>query len=319
MNDHRKKIPIGVSRCLLGDPVRFDGGHKRSRFLTDVLAEWFRFVPVCPEVEIGLGVPRESIRLVRSDSGPRLVGSRTGKDRTEKMNRFTEERAEGLAPLRLRGFVLKSTSPTCGFERVRIYDTNGVPTKDARGFWGGRLMDRFPLLPIEDEGRLNDPRIRENFIVRLFTYDRWLRLREGTVRPRDLVDFHTAHKMLVLAHSPKAMTEMGRLTARAGADPMEDLLDRYEAEMMTGLRKIASPGKHVNVLEHFAGFLKKGLDRESKAELHDLIGEYGRGWVPLITPLSLLRHHLRRLGHEWVEAQVYLRPYPRELALRSTI
>ena len=213
------------------------------------------------------------------------------------MNRFTAKRAEGLAPLGLRGFVLKSTLPICGFERVRIYDENGVPAKNADGFWGGGLTKRFPYLPVEDEGRLNDARIRENFIVRLFAYERWHRLRAAKPRPRDLVAFHAAHKMQMLAHSPRTASELGRLSARAGVDPMEELLDRYEAEFMTGLRKIASPGKHVNVLEHLAGFLKRELDKESKEELHDLIGEYGRGWVPLATPLALMAHHLRKLGH----------------------
>lgn len=313
------KLLVGISSCLLGQTVRFDGGHKRDRFLTDILGAYVEFVPVCPEVDIGLGTPRESIHLVRAEGGERLVGVKSGADHTEKMDAYAREKSDALAPLGLRGYVLKKDSPSCGMERVRVYDANGVPAKDGSGAFARRLMERHPVLPIEEEGRLRDPRLRENFVTRLFAYDRWLRLRASSPKPKDVVAFHTAHKMLVLAHSPQDYASLGRLVARAGAMDVGELLDRYERTFMAGLGRVASPGRHENVLEHFAGFLKNELDTPDKEELHRVFQDYRAGYVPLVTPLTLLRHHLKRLGHDWVEAQVYLEPYPRDLALRSAI
>jgi uncharacterized protein YbgA (DUF1722 family)/uncharacterized protein YbbK (DUF523 family) len=313
------KIPLGISACLLGDLVRFDGGHKKDAFLVDVLGDYVDWVKICPEIEIGLGAPRESIRLERRGDDVRLVGVRSATEHTEKMLAFSKTKADEIAWRRLRGYVLKKDSPTCGMERVRLYDENGVPSKDGVGLFARTLMERNPLLPIEEEGRLRDPRLRENFITRIFCYDRWLRLKEKDPKPRDIVAFHTAHKLLLLAHSPEHYRSLGKLVAEAGTLPMDGLLARYEEGLLLGLRRVASPGRHTNVLEHLSGFLKEELDAGAKSELHGVIRDYRSGYVPLITPLVLLNHHLNRLGHAWVEAQTYLEPYPRELALRSAI
>lgn len=321
-------FPIGISSCLLGNEVRFDGGHKRSDFLTDELGRYVRWVPVCPEVEIGLGIPRETLRLLHTDQPghPMLVTNKSRRDLTETMTSYSAERMRGLKSERLRGFVLKKDSPSCGLERVKVYSPDGICTRDGRGLFASRLVADMPLLPVEEEGRLQDAKLRENFVTRIFTYDRWLRLRgtdsktiDSTRVPGAVVRFHTEHKMLLLAHSPKHYQELGRLVAQAGQlDPVE-LLNLYEVGLMEGLRKLATRGRHVNVLEHLAGFLKEELSTADRDELTRTLDEYKKGWIPLITPLVLLRSHLKRIGHGWIEAQQYLDPYPRDLALRSHV
>lgn len=315
-----ERIRVGISTCLLGENVRFDGGHKRDRFITDTLGAYFAWVPVCPEVEVGMGTPRETVRLAKGTDGDRMVAPKSGADWTERMRAYSEKRVETLRSQRLRGYILKKDSPTCGMSRVRRYDANGVPSRDGVGLYARSLLKAYPNLPIEEEGRLNDPALRENFVTRVFTFDRWLSLREGTPQPKDLVNFHTAHKMLLLAHDEAAYRQLGPLVASAGevAD-LDALLDAYEALMMRALKAVATRKRHVNVLQHLMGFAKRAIDGRDKDELLQLIEEYRRGWVPLATPLALLQHHLRRASHPWVSAQVYLEPYPRPLALRSTV
>lgn len=314
-----EKIPVGISSCLLGEEVRFDGGHKRHRFVTDVLGDYVHWVRSCPEVGAGMGVPRESIRLVRQGDDVRLIGNRTSQDVTDGVTAYSERRVEQLAPMKLRGYVLKKGSPTCGMERVRLYDDNGMPAREGVGLFAESLMARFPNLPVEEEGRLNDPRLRENFITRVFAYDRWLHLRESDPTPGDIVAFHTQHKMLVMAHSQEHYRLLGPLVAQAGTMDMTTLLDQYETHLMAGLKCVATPGQHVNVMEHLAGFLKRDLDDTDKKELHDIIRQYRLGHMPLVAPLLLLYHHLKHLRDDWLDAQVYLQPYPAELALRSSI
>ena len=313
------RIPIGVSACLLGEEVRFDSGHKRDRYVTDVLGDYFRWVGVCPEVGAGLGVPRETYRLVRGGDGARMVGNRSNDDVTDAVANYARAQVIRLAGIGLRGFILKKDSPSCGMERVRVYDANGVPARTGAGVYARILQDRYPLLPVEEEGRLNDPRIRENFITRVFTYDRWLKLVASDPAPRDVVAFHTAHKMLILAHSPRHYRALGPLVAQAGSLPMDELLHKYETELMQGLKQIASPGRHFNVLQHLAGYLKEDMTDEDKKELRAVFHDYRRGRVPLIAPLVLLHHHLKHLRDDWVDAQEYLQPFPHELGLRSAI
>ena len=316
------RFSVGVSACLLGEPVRYDGGHKRSRYLTDVLDPYVRWVSVCPELEIGLGVPRPTLRLERGEDGPRLIEMKTGRDLTQAMQVYAHSRVEELAGLGLRGYVLKKDSPSCGMERVKAYDGGGVPAKNGIGVYVAVLAAALPNLPLEEEGRLEDPRLRENFVARLFAYDRWLTLRATSAGPGELVRFHTAHKMQLLAHSPRGAQQLGRLVARAGATPAAEwpaLLDEYEAGFMAALKRVASPGRHVNTLQHLAGFLKEQLTAVETRELAGIIEEYRMGTLPLIAALTLLAHHLKALEHPWVEAQSYLAPYPRELGLRSAI
>lgn len=319
--EHR--LAVGVSSCLLGELVRYDGGHKRSRWLTDVLDPYVRWVSVCPELEIGLGVPRPTLRLEAGAGGSHhLIEIKTGRSLTQRMRDYARARVEELAGLGLRGYVLKKDSPSCGMARVKVYDAGGVPAKTGVGIHAAVLAAALPNLPLEEEGRLEDQRLRENFLARLFAYDRWLSLRAAGGGPGDLLRFHTAHKMQLLAHSPRGAQQLGRLVARAGATPGTDwpaLLDAYEAGFMGALKRVASPGRHVNTLQHLAGFLKERLSAAETRELAGLVEEYRVGTLPLIAALTLLAHHLRTLEHPWVEAQSYLAPYPRELGLRSAI
>jgi uncharacterized protein YbgA (DUF1722 family)/uncharacterized protein YbbK (DUF523 family) len=313
-------IRIGVSACLLGDQVRFDGGHKRDRFVTDVLARHVEWVPVCPEVEMGLGTPREPMRLVRVGTGIRMMTTRTGIDHTEGMLTWARGRLRALEGEDLCGYILKSKSPSCGMERVKVYDApRGMPARGGRGLFAAALMERFPALPVEEEGRLADARLRDNFIERVFAYRRLKDLFARGWNAGALVRFHTAHKMQLLAHSRKAYDEMGRLVAAAGQTPRSELRGQYERRFMEALSVIATPARHANVLTHMAGHLKKHLDPASKHELAACIDEYRRGLVPLVVPITLVRHHVRAHRVEYLAKQTYLEPHPRELMLRNHV
>ena len=314
-----KRIPMGVSGCLIGEQVRYDMSHKKNRFVVDVLGDYAEWFSVCPEVEAGLGLPRETMRIVNNDDGTRMVGNRSSDDYTIQVRAASAGLARYVKRYRLRGFVLKSGSPTCGMDRVRTYDGNGVPNRNGVGLFAQKLMRDHPSLPIEEEDRLNDPRIRENFITRVFAYDRWLRLRGDRPKFSDVVAFHEDHRMLLLAHSPQTATELGSLVAKAGSLELHYLLETYEAGFMMGLKTIASPGRHANVLKHLAGFLKNDLGKDDKAELNRIIDDYRGGRVPLVVPLVLLTHHIQHLRDDWLHAQRYLSPYPAELALRSAV
>jgi len=325
MSDKQKRseeptIRLGVSTCLLGEEVRYDGGHKLDQFLVNTLGRFVEWVSVCPEFEIGLGVPRESLRLVGDPEAPRLIAPKSGQDHTERMQTWARERLEELASVKLHGFIFKKDSPSSGLFRVRVYDQNGMPQRVGTGIFPREVMKRFPLLPLEEEGRLNDMPLRENFIERIFAYYRWMRLLEEDPTPGGLVRFHTAHKLTLMAHSPSHYQEMGRLVAKAGSLPWEELVETYGRLLMEGLKVLGTPGKHTNVLQHLMGFLKDALTKEDKAELLGLIEDYRQGLVPLIVPLTLLQHHLRRHPvPDWVYQQVYLNPYPKELMLRNHV
>jgi uncharacterized protein YbgA (DUF1722 family)/uncharacterized protein YbbK (DUF523 family) len=313
-------IRIGVSACLLGDQVRFDGGHKRDRFVTDVLARHVEWVPVCPEVEMGLGTPREPMRLVRVGTGIRMMTTRTGVDHTEGMLAWASGRLRALEGEDLCGYILKSKSPSCGMERVKVYDAQrGMPARGGRGLFAEALMQRFPALPVEEEGRLADARLRDNFIERVFAYRRLKDLFARGWNAGALVRFHTAHKMQLLAHSRPAYDEMGRLVAAAGQTSRSELRGQYERRFMEALSVIATAARHANVLTHMAGHLKKQLDPASKHELADCIDEYRRGLVPLVVPITLVRHHVRAHRVEYLANQTYLEPHPRELMLRNHV
>lgn len=307
-------IPVGISACLLGSAVRFDGGHKYHRKLVELLGRHFRWVPACPEIELGLGAPRESLRLVGTAGAPRLVAPRSGGDLTAAMTAHVAERVEALARRGLRGFVLKKDSPTCGLHRVRVYDASGVPGRDGSGLFARALRERLPNLPVEEEGRLEDPLLRESFVVRVFAYDRWLKLRAAGPRRGDLVAFHTAHKLILRAHDPAAYGELGRLVASVASEPLASVLDRYEAAFLAALAKPASSRRHVDVLQHLLGFLRPHLPGPQRQSIVAVIEDYRRGLLPRAAPLELLRHHLGRLGLPWVDSQVYLQPHPRDLA-----
>ncbi len=312
-------IRVGISACLLGQEVRYDGGHKRDRYITDTLGKFFEWVPVCPEVEMGLGTPRETLRLMGEPEDPRLVFFKTGGDLTDGMQAWTDSRLEALAEARLSGYILKSDSPSCGMERVRVYRASGIPSKDGVGVFARALLDRFPLLPVEEEGRLHDLPLRENFVERIFCYRRWRDLVTGGLTRGKLVAFHTAHKLLLLAHSPKHYTELGRLVADAKGLSPRGLETRYGELFMAGLTVKATAKKHTNVMHHILGYLKRNLDPADKTELLTVIGDYHRGLVPLVVPLTLLQHHLARRNVPYLRDQIYLNPHPKELMLRNHV
>jgi uncharacterized protein YbgA (DUF1722 family)/uncharacterized protein YbbK (DUF523 family) len=312
-------IRIGISACLLGEKVRYDGGHKHDRYLTDTLGKFFEWVPVCPEVEFGLGTPRETMRLEQGPERTRLVMIKSGLDLTLPMHAFSQERAAKLETEDLCGYVLKSDSPSCGLFRVRIYGKSGMPSRSGRGLFAEALAARFPELPIEEEGRLCDPILRENWIERVFAYRRLKALWTSRWTPGRLVEFHTAHKLVVLAHSPAAYSQLGRLVGQAKNVPRSDLQRGYHDGFMRALAIPATRGRQANVLQHMAGYFKKQLDEPSRRELAGLIQDYQKGEVPLIVPLTLLKHYVRRFDVAYLAGQAYLNPHPKELALRNHV
>jgi uncharacterized protein YbgA (DUF1722 family)/uncharacterized protein YbbK (DUF523 family) len=318
MPDHMT-VRIGVSSCLLGQKVRFDGGHKRDAFLVDTFGEFVEWVPVCPELEVGMGLPREPIRLVRSGEAILLLGVKSATDHTEAMTRYSARRAEKLARENLDGYILKKDSPSCGMERVKVYDPNGSPARTGRGLFAKALMERFPLLPVEEEGRLSDPRLRDNFIERVFAYRGLREVFVGRWTIGALVRFHTAHKLTLLAHSPAAYKTLGRLVARAAEGPRAEVQAAYEEAFMRGMRTMATPRKHVNVLQHMLGYFRNALDDESRAELAQSIADYQQGLLPLIVPITLFRHHVKRCRASYLAGQTYLEPHPKELMLRNHV
>ncbi len=311
------EIKIGVSSCLLGQAVRYDGGHQKDAYVTGVLSRHFTWVPVCPEMEIGLGTPRETLRLVGAATAPRLVATKSGTDLTQAMKTFAEARVGELGTLGLSGYILKRASPSCGMERVKVYTKEGMPSKRGTGLFARRLMEAYPLLPVEEEGRLADARLRDNFITRVFAHRRLRALAESGARPADIVDFHTAHKLLLLAHSPPDYTRLGRLVAELKSAPRAEWLARYGLGFMRALAVRATPRKHVNVLQHIVGFFKTRLSPAERRELGAVIGDFRQGLVPLVAPITLINHHVLEQGVGDIGGQVYLHPHPKELMLRN--
>jgi uncharacterized protein YbgA (DUF1722 family)/uncharacterized protein YbbK (DUF523 family) len=328
VSDHPDAIRIGISACLLGEEVRYDGGHKRDRFLVETLGRHVVWVPVCPEVEVGMGTPREPVRLVRDPARRatagepvpvRLVAPKSGTDWTDRMAAYGNARVAKLARLDLSGYVLKKDSPSCGMTRVKVHRPGSMPERTGTGVFAAALREALPTLPVEEEGRLCDPRLRENFIERVFAYRRLRTLFHGRWSVGDLVRFHTAQKLVLLAHDPRACPTLGRLVARAKGLAREAVARSYERGFMEALARLATPARHANVLQHIAGYLRAGLDAASRAELQGLIDDHRNGLVPLIVPITLVRHHVRRLGIEYLQGQVYLNPHPKELALRNHV
>jgi len=312
-------IRLGVSSCLLGEAVRYDGGHKRDRFLTDLLGRHVEWVPVCPELEAGLGVPRPAMRLEREGGRVHLREIASGRDHTARMQRFAARRLRALRALELCGYVLKKDSPSCGMARVKLYGAKGVARREASGLFASALQATWPSLPLEEEGRLHDPALRENFIERLFAYRRLRGLFRGRWTAARLVAFHTAHKLQLMAHSQEAYAELGRRVAAQKRIPRAELRRAYSETFMCALARVATRGRNANVLQHAAGHLKTHLDGPARAELSSLIHEYRRGLVPLVVPITLVHHHARAHGVAYLEGQTFLEPHPRELMLRNEI
>jgi len=312
-----ESVRLGISTCLLGENVRYDGGHKLDHFLKDTLGQYVEYVPVCPEVECGLGVPRESMRLTGDPESPRLVTTRTNRDHTEKMVKWAGRRVKELEKENLCGFIFKSNSPSSGMERVRVYNEKGMPAKKGVGIFAGIFMEHFPLIPVEEEGRLHDPVLRENFIERIFTLKRWREFLSGKMSVGNLVDFHTSHKLLLLSHSEKIYRMMGKLVAGAKSLPAKELYGQYETLLMDALKLKATARKNTNVLNHMTGYFKKQLSHDEKQELLEIIEQYRLGYIPLIVPITLINHYTRKFREEYLGKQFYLKPHPAELKLRS--
>ncbi|HBA89955.1 MAG TPA: DUF1722 domain-containing protein [Geobacter sp.] len=309
-------IKIGVSSCLLGEKVRYDGGHKHDSYITDLLGRFFTFLPVCPEAGCGMPVPREAMRLEGDPENPRLMTRSSRIDKTEQMLRYCREKVEELAGEDLCGFIFKKGSPSSGLFRVKVY-RDGMASKSGRGLFAAAVAARFPLLPMEEEGRLNDSVLRENFIERVFSCRRWKDFLGQAPDLGGLVQFHTREKLLVMSHSVQLYREMGALVARGKELPWPELAQRYEELFMRALQLQATVKKQTNVLMHIMGYFKKELSPEEKQELLAVIGEYHDGLVPLVVPMTLLKHYVRRSRQQYLEQQSYLSARPAELMLRN--
>ena len=314
-----RKIKLGISTCLLGENVRFDGGHKLDRFLTDTLGQYVEYVPVCPEVECGLPVPRESMHLEGDLDSPRLVTSRTKQDMTEKMVNWARRRVNELEKEGLMGFIFKSDSPSSGMERVRVYNEKGMPVKKGVGMFAKAFMEHFPLLPVEEEGRLHDPKLRDNFIERIFALARWREVLAKGMTRGNLVDFHTRHKLLILSHNPKHHQMMGKLVAQAKAISPKELYEQYQSVLMEALQLKTTPKKNANVLQHMMGYFKDQLSPDEKQELLEIIELYRKEYLPLIVPITLIKHYVRKYDESYLTDQVFLNPHPIELQLRNHV
>ncbi|MBN1493000.1 MAG: DUF523 and DUF1722 domain-containing protein [Candidatus Omnitrophica bacterium] len=313
-----KKIRVGISSCLLGQKVRYDGGHKLDHYLRDTLGQYIEWVPVCPEVECGLPVPREAMRLVGSPAAPRLMTSRTGRDLTEQMRSWAARRVLELEKEELCGFVFRTGSPSSGMRGVKVYNNSGV-IKQGVGMFARQFMDHFPLVPVEDDGRLNDAALRENFIERLFVFKQWQDFLGSDGSIKGLVKFHTEHKLLIMAHNPRALMLLGRFVAHARKYKRERLLRHYFAVLMEACKCQTSVKKNRNVLQHIMGYFKKDLSAAEKKELAEVITHYSNGFVPLIVPITLLRHYVKKYEQPYLITQRYLEPHPMELMLRNHV
>ena len=314
----KSSIKIGISSCLLGNHVRFDSGHKKNSYVTGVLKDYFEFVPFCPEVEVGLGIPREPIRLVAVDGEVRCKGTKNPDlDVTDKLYRIAEQQDDWLAGL--CGYILKKDSPSCGMERVKIY-SNGMPSRTGTGLYARRLMEKYPHLPVEEEGRLEDARLRENFIQRVYVYSRWLVMQRQGITITSLQDFHAKHKYILMSHTQNVVKELGGLLANNnGEKTLGEMANSYLATLMQALKVIATRENHVNTLQHIQGYLKKSLSGDDKQELSKIVDEYRRGLIPLIVPLTLLRHYFRKHPNSYITQSYYLSPHPGELMLLNNI
>jgi uncharacterized protein YbgA (DUF1722 family)/uncharacterized protein YbbK (DUF523 family) len=314
-----EKIKLGISTCLLGENVRYDGGHKLDRFLTDTLGQYVKYIPVCPEVECGLPVPREPMHLEGDPGSPRLVTTHTKQDMTDRMVRWANKRVVALEIEDLCGFIFKSNSPSSGMERVKVCNEKGMSVKNGVGIFARIFIEHFPLLPVEDEGRLHDPKLRDNFIERIFALQRWREALERKESRGNLVDFHTRHKLLILSHSPKHYQIMGKLVAKAKDLPLKELYQKYQTSLMESLYLKTSPKKNANVLQHMMGYFKERLSSDEKQELLEVIDRYKKEYVPLIVPITLINHYIRKYDQPYLKQQVYLNPHPLELQLRNHV
>lgn len=315
-----EKINIGISTCLLGEKVRYDGSHRHDKYVTKTLGEYFDFVPFCPEVSAGLGTPRATIRLVTSENGPRVYQPKTETDVTDDIVKASASHMDRLKNAEIHGYILKSKSPSCGMERIKVYKESGAAhSRDGVGAFAKTLMEAYPNLPVEEEGRLSDPRIRENWVNRVFTYHDFKTALYPDPTFGKLVDFHSKNKYRLLSHCEKTYRELGQMVANHEHLAIEDILPTYEAKIMEAMKQHASVKKNMNVLLHMVGFFKKFISSEAKAHLLAVLDDYKNELVPVIVPITLINHYVKVHGVEYLANQSYLTPYPKELSLRNAM
>lgn len=312
-----EKPLIGISTCLLGENVRYDGGHALDRYLRDKLGGFVDYIAVCPEVDCGLNTPREAMRLVEVNDSLRLLTQKTGIDLTGRLTSWMDSSLRSLSKQALCGFVFKSKSPSSGMRDVKRYNRDGQVTGKGAGLFAAAFMEMFPLVPVEDEGRLNDDKLRENFIERVFVFWRWHRLTIGKKSIAALQNFHAAHKYLIMAHNPSTLKSLGALIAKSKLGSIEAIYTQYVTLLMPALKYIATVKKNTDVLFHLMGYFKKHLTMDEKAELSETIGRYHAGLTPLLVPLTLINHYVRKFKPVYLADQYYLNPHPLELKLRN--
>jgi uncharacterized protein YbgA (DUF1722 family)/uncharacterized protein YbbK (DUF523 family) len=314
-----RRIRLGISSCLLGEKVRYDGGHKLDPYIRETLGQYIEWVSVCPEVEYGLPVPREAMRLVGTPEAPRLVTARTEVDHTAGMRRWAAEKLKELAKEELCGFVFKSRSPSSGMRGVNVYNLSGIPARTGVGLFAKAFMERYPLMPVEDDARLHNPALRENFIERVFVFRRWKEFERSGGTIKGLVSFHTDHKLLILSHSTVHYRILGSIVAHAKGYPPARRNGDYLATLMAGLKLLSTVKKNTSVLMHMLGYFRKKLSTDEKQELLELVGNYHKGLVPLIVPVTLINHYVRKYDELYLARQHYLSPPPLELMLRNHV
>lgn len=309
-----EKIKVGISSCLLGNKVRFDGGHKQSKYCVDVLSQYFDFQTLCPEMAIGLGAPRKAIRLIRDEDRIRVVASDGSFDVTDKLQHYGEQTSPLLTPL--SGYIFCAKSPSCGMERVTVYQKDSKQgNREGVGVFAAKVMADHPLMPVEEDGRLNDPLLRENFITRVLAYHQWLCLVKNGITKAALIDFHARHKYLLMAHHPAQYRKLGPLLA-GNEQPLEQVSAQYIEGFMEILKKIPNRKGHTNTLQHLQGYFKRQLNSAERVDLAEQIDKYRQGLLPLMVPITLIKHFLTLYPDPYLQKQVYLNPHPEALKLR---
>jgi uncharacterized protein YbgA (DUF1722 family)/uncharacterized protein YbbK (DUF523 family) len=313
-----ERIRVGISTCLLGERVRYDGGHKLDRYLTDTLGRYFEYAPVCPEVECGLPVPREAMHLTGDPAAPRLVTRQTGIDHTDRMQAWAAQRIASLRGEGLCGFIFRARSPSSGLFHVKCYNAAGEAAGTTVGIWARAFTQAFPYLPVEEDGRLNDPDLRENFIERVFACKRFRdEVRSQPADAANLQAFHRRSKLLLMAHAPAAVATLGRLVAELPPQGAEAACDAYERGFLAALTEPATVPRQVNVLQHMQGYFRDVADDGERRALAEAIADYARELIPLIVPITLFRYLIRKHNLAYLAEQTYLSPHPAELKLRN--
>lgn len=313
------EMRLGVSACLVGDEVRYDGGHRRYPYLVEVLARYFTLVKVCPEVEVGMSTPRETVRLEGRAEAPRMIASETSRDWTPEMNRWSRTRVRDLKTEDLCGFVFKKNSPSCGVFGVEVFDDKGRPAESGSGLFALEFRRKNPLVPVEDEGRLEDPFLRENFLERVFAYHRLNKVFAGRWKRRSVVDFHSREKYLLMAHSPKHFKQLEQLVVTIGGRPSGEFKTLYMAGFMEAVAVKATRARHAKVMRSLVVCLRDHLTALENARVVGLIEQYRSGLIPLVVPLTLLAYFSELHEVPSLAGQTYLHPHPSELMLRNRV